>query len=136
MSEISRICPHCGKGNLMEARHCAHCGADTQAALPVAQRNLPVSLAKVALPVLAGAASLALRAGWKLLQNYLAQRVDQPAAPQPITRAAAQPIKVPHKVEPAQRPTTRIHIRSTWAVGDARGNWRQGSSEHTIEIEE
>ena len=132
-----RICPHCGKGSSVEARHCAHCGADTQADLPIAQRNLPVSLAKVALPVLVGAASLALRAGWKLLQNYLAQRADQPPAPQPITRTTAQPVKAQsEKVQPAKRPTTRIHIRSTWAVGDANGLWRQGSSEHTIEIEE
>jgi hypothetical protein len=35
-------------------------------------------------------------------------------------------------------PRTRrsIRIRSTWAVGDARGVWRQGATEHIIEIDE
>jgi len=91
-------------------------------------------IGKAALPILAGAASLALRAGWKLLQQRLATAADRavtPAAHQPLSKAAAanQP------AAPA-KPRRTIHIRSSWAVGDARGNWRQGTSEHTIEIED
>ena len=93
-------------------------------------------LGKAALPLLAGAASLALRAGWKLLQQRLENAVTQPA---PSLRAVTKPAATPPTIRQATgaaRPRRTIHIRSSWAVGDAHGNWRQGSSEHTIEIDD
>lgn len=128
MSEITRICAQCGQPGPLEARYCPHCGHDVEASVPaqLSQRNLPVLIGRAALPVLAGAASLAIRAGWQLLQKRLAQ---------PLTTQSQPPAKAP--AAPAQqRPRRTIRIRSAWAVGDAHGVWRQGSSEHTIEIDD
>jgi hypothetical protein len=52
-----------------------------------------------------------------------------------MTRAATHTDPVPSAAPPA-RPRTTIRIRSSWAVGDANGVWRQGVSDHTIEIDE
>lgn len=131
MSEIQRICVECGYANPLESRYCARCGNDSQSALPVQRTSLPAVISRAALPVLVGAASLAVRVGWRLIQ----QRMAQGAQSQPIQvmpRAAA-PSSAP---SPAPRSRRTIHIRSTWATGDASGIWRQGSSEHVIEIEE
>jgi hypothetical protein len=90
-----------------------------------------VVIGRAALPVLVGAASLAVRAGWKLLQSRLAQA---PAAPAPKTQ---QPIVVPQprtEIAPHRAKRT-IHIRSSWAVNNG-GVWQQGSSEHTIELDD
>lgn len=125
MTEITRICPQCSKSFPMEARHCSHCGYDMDAALPAVQGALPALVGKAAVPLLAGAASLALSLGWKLVQGM----VNRPAkaAPQPIqVRSAAA-------VQPQSRMT--IHITTSWVVGDSRGNWREGRTEQTIEIE-
>ena len=129
MSAIHRICPACGKDTPLDARHCPHCGRDTQSDLPVPQSsNLPVVLGKAALPVLAGIGALAARMAWKLIQGRL-------------TTSAPVVIETPTKItpvppaQPARQRRTTIHIRSSWAVSDAHGGWRQGQSEHTIEIE-
>ncbi|MCC6167320.1 MAG: zinc ribbon domain-containing protein [Caldilineaceae bacterium] len=131
MSEIQRICVQCGYANPLESRYCARCGYDSQGALPALRPSLPAVIGRAALPVLVGAASVALRVGWKLLQQRGARAQSSPA-PQPVMRRPAAP--------PAPRPAARtrrtIHIRSTWATGDASGVWQQGSSEHFIEIEE
>jgi hypothetical protein len=85
------------------------------------------------LPVLAGAASLVVRAAWKLMKSQVARRAAQRAV-QAITQPA--PVQ-PTVVQPAPRRSRRtIHIRSSWAVGDANGVWRKGSSEQTIEIDD
>lgn len=134
MSEIQRICVQCGYANPLESRYCARCGHDSQGALPALRPSLPVVIGKAALPVLVGAASVALRMGWKLLQQRAAQaaRVQPPSQPlQVMPRSVAAPAP-----SPAARARRTIHIRSTWATGDANGVWRQGSSEHFIEIEE
>lgn len=132
MSEITRICAQCGKQGALDARFCPHCGYDTQAGLPAPQSNsLPMVIGKAALPILAGVASLAVRAGWKLLKERLLQPPSQ------STRTVAQPLAPRPTAPPAPRQARRtIHIRSAWAVGDANGVWRRGSSEHTIEIDE
>ena len=124
MSNVTRICPQCGHGNAMDNRYCAQCGYDSQSNLPVPQgTNLPAVIGKAAVPVLVGAASLALSAGLKLLQNAL-------------RKPAAQPIQV-------KSPTTgavvkggrmKITIRTSWAVGDSSGRWEKGQSEQTIEL--
>lgn len=140
MSNIQRICEQCGESGPLEARYCPHCGHDSQgyhAALPVPRKQLPIALSKAALPILAGAASLVLRAAWKLVQQRLATTTPEEAAQalSHLTRRSSTPS------QPVAQPTTRrprrtIHIRSNWAVGDANGVWRQGSSEQTIEIDE
>lgn len=128
MSEISRICAQCNQPGPLDARYCPHCGYDATSGLPSVPRQyeLPVAIGKAALPVLAGVASLVVRAAWKLMKSQTARHAAQHAV-RSITRpAAVQP-------EPRRR---KIHIRSSWAVGDANGIWRKGSSEQTIEIEE
>lgn len=127
MSDIQRICVQCGYANPLESRYCARCGNDSQGELPAPRKSLPMVISRAALPVLVGAASLAARAGWRLLQQRLAAPAAQPQPLQAMPRSAAPPV-------PRARRT--IHIRSTWATGDANGVWQQGSSEHFIEIEE
>jgi hypothetical protein len=126
MSNVTRICPQCGHGNAMDNRYCAQCGYDSQSNLPVPQgTNLPAVIGKAAVPVLVGAASLALSAGLKLLQNAL-------------SKPAAQPIQVksPSTGEVAKHGRMKITIRTSWAVGDSSGRWEKGQSEQTIELGE
>lgn len=98
-------------------------------------------IGKAALPLLAGAASLALRAGWKVLQQRLLAAATQPPTVEatmnqaPLSRSQPPTIQPRPPVPPA-RPRRTVHIRSSWAVGDGNGNWRRGSSEHTIEFED
>jgi hypothetical protein len=131
MSEITRICAQCGQSSPLEARYCPHCGFDAQAGVPtsLAGRQLPAVIGRAAWPVLAGAGALVMRAAWKFLQHQLAQPFVRPPAPTRQPPAPATPA-------PARRPRRVIRIRSSWAVGDANGVWRQGSSDQTIEIEE
>ena len=127
MSNVTRICTQCGHGNAMDARYCAQCGYDSQSNLPaVPQVNLPALVGKAAVPVLVGAAGLALSAGWKLLNGLLTK-------PSPPT---AQPIQLKKAAPLATQGKRTIHIRTSWAVGDSRGNWQQGTSEHRIEFDE
>lgn len=138
MTNVQRICEECGESGPLNVRYCPHCGFDTQAALPMSTRNLPMVIGKAALPLLAGVASLALRAGWKLLQQRLETATLQSGTPQP-TQPAANAKPVPPVARQSTAPTRArrtIHIRSSWAVGDVNGNWRQGTSEHTIEFED
>jgi hypothetical protein len=124
MSTVTRICPQCGHGNTMDARYCAQCGYDAQANLPATQQNnLPALISKAAVPVLVGAASVAVSVGWKLLQAMLTKPAAQP------------PIQVKKgEIEKRSRPT--IRIRTAWAVGDSNGHWQRGQTEHTIEFDE
>lgn len=140
MSNVSRICPQCGESTPLESRHCAQCGYDANSGLPVqSQTNLPLVLTKAALPVLAGVASLVLRAGWKMLQSRMAQdaiRYGATKAASTLVNAAKTPPAPVAKSEVMPRTRRTIHIRSSWAVGDANGIRQQGSSEHTIEIDD
>jgi hypothetical protein len=89
-------------------------------------------IGKAALPLLAGAASLALRAGWKLLQHRLATTATPTL---PLTKTTpAQPAQ--HPAGATTRPRRTIRVRSTWAVGDANGVWQQGTSDQTIEFDD
>ncbi|MCX6046819.1 MAG: zinc ribbon domain-containing protein [Chloroflexi bacterium] len=139
MSEIQRICPQCGKSSALDAQFCAHCGYDTQAGLPAPRQMLPATIGKAALPILAGVASLAIRAGWKLVQNYLAQSAANNTIVVPKTPSAppqTTPLAARQETPTTRRPRRTIHIRSSWATGDANGLWQRGTSEHTIEIED
>jgi len=86
-------------------------------------------------------AGLALRAGWKLLHGRLTHAAAQKVVdrvirtPRSTQSTAIQPTSSPTEIA-ARRPRRTIHIRSSWAMGDANGLWRQGTSEQTIEIDE
>jgi len=125
MTELSRICPQCGQSFPLEARHCSHCGYDMDTTLPAVQNTLPALVGKAAVPLLAGAASLALSMGWKLVQGML----TRPARPanQPIQLRSAPSAPAPGRM--------KIRITTAWAVSDSSGNWREGRSEQTIEID-
>jgi hypothetical protein len=113
----------------MEARYCARCGYDTQGSLPARQQaNLPAVIGKAAVPVLVGAASLAVSAGFKLLQGIMARQA-QPRS-QPPARAADKG----GEIAPPRRVT--VTVRTSWAVGDSSGRWEKGQSEQTIELGE
>ncbi|MEZ4728041.1 MAG: zinc ribbon domain-containing protein [Caldilineaceae bacterium] len=135
MSEVQRICPECGEAGPLDTRYCPHCGADREAALPVQRSNLPLVLSKAALPILAGAASLALRIGWKVLQSRMTSAVTEKTVESLRAARASQP---PAKAEqpPLSNPRRTIRIRSAWAVTDGNGVQHSGVSEHQIEIEE
>jgi hypothetical protein len=143
MSDVQRICAQCSTASPLDARYCTRCGYDFQAELPVQQSNLPVVIGKAALPVLVGAASLALRAGWRLLQSRMAQEAARKAFDSTFNRPVnppVEPAKTPaprqEEVTTPRQPRRSIHIRSSWAVGDANGVWQQGHSEHTINFDD
>ncbi|MCB9138947.1 MAG: zinc ribbon domain-containing protein [Caldilineaceae bacterium] len=135
MSNVQRICPHCGESGDLQASHCPYCGEDLSGGVPMRQENaLSATVTRAALPVLAGAAGLIVRAGWKVLQNRLTAAAAQQAL-DPTARSTDMARRT------AQAPTPRaggrsVRIRSAWSVGDGRGNWRHGSSEHIIEFDE
>lgn len=145
MGNVQRICEKCGGGTPLDARYCPNCGHDREMlsasqALPSQAKRLPVVVGKAALPLLAGAASLVLRAGWKLLQNRLANTTPEQAADllRQMTKPAStqQPPATAPAATPARKARRTMHIRSSWAVGDANGNWQRGTSEHTIEFDD
>lgn len=139
MSEVQRICPHCGEPGPLTARYCPHCGTDSQAALPAPTSTLPAVLTKAALPLLAGAVSLALRAGWKLLQSRMATDVTATVTERALqSLRPTNPTQLPARMEqaPISRAHRTIRIRSAWAVTDGNGVQRSGYSEHQIELED
>jgi len=125
MGEVKRICPQCSNAFPLDARHCTRCGHDMDATLPVPQSNLPELVSKAAVPVLVGAASLAVSVGWKLIQGMLSQP----------TQVKQQTIQ-PRPAEPLQPRSKRtVRITTWWTAGDSNGNWREGRSEQTIEFD-
>lgn len=133
MGNVQRVCVQCGQGNPVEARYCAHCGYDSQSALPAPRTSLPVAIGRAALPVLVGAAGLAMRVGWRILQNRLAQS-PAPKAQAPMPPSATPTPRV--EVMPTRRAKRTIHIRSSWAVNNGNGVWQEGRSEHSIELDD
>lgn len=143
MSEIQRICVECGAPTPLSARYCGACGYDFEGELPVPQSvNLPAVIGKAALPVLLAAGSVALRMGWRIMQSRWAQAAAEKAVTAALTPgrapAKAAPIQkaTPGEHPPAPRGRRTITIRSSWAVGDANGVWRQGVSEQRIDLDE
>ncbi len=135
MSSVHRICANCGKDTPLQAQHCPHCGYDTQAGLPVKTTStLPMVMGRAAVPMLVTAGTLAARMIWKLLRERnlptatAAFNIQEAPAAQPVARGEPQGV--------AARTRHSIHIRSSWAVGDASGIWRQGMTEHHIDIED
>ena len=142
MSDIQRICAQCGASVPLNVRYCGSCGYDFQGELPVPQSNLPAVISKAALPVLLGAASLALRVGWQVLQSRWGQAAAEQAvnsvlgkAQPPAKPAPTQP-PAPIERAPAPRSRRTITIRSAWSMGDANGVWRQGYSEQRIDLDD
>ena len=152
MNDVQRICPQCTATGSLNARYCAKCGYDFSGALPVPQNNLPVVFSQAALPVLVGAASVALRIGWKVLQSRWTQAAAEKAVDAAINKArqaslqnaseqtivdSSQPSPVPRQTDVAYaRPRRTITIRSAWSVGDTNGTWRQGYTEHRIDLDD
>lgn len=142
MTEVYRICPKCGANVARNARHCSGCGFDMDTGSIVERNSLPATVGKAALPVLAGLAGLVVRAGWKLLRNQLAEMANQQTLD--ATVRSSQPTRSPQtpKQPPASRSSSSsqqrrtIRIRSSWAIGDANGVWRQGTEEHIIEFDD
>ncbi len=135
MSEVSRVCPQCSAKVALDSQYCGRCGHDTSSGLAVEQRNLPAQLATAALPVAAGLAGWAVRAGWKLLRARLEEMAQNP--PAAVAPRAAKRTQQPAPVAAENGRSKRtIRIRSTWAVGDGKGVWRQGAEEHIIDVEE
>ncbi len=139
MSNIQRICPSCGASGPVSAQFCERCGqnfehrASSGSTLPVRRSSLPAVASTAALPLLAGAASLALRAVWRLLQAHLREQNAQVAPRQGKAQTAITPAS-PQPPAPSGRRT--IRIRSTWVVGGPDGVYRHGASDHTIEIDD
>lgn len=163
MAKLSRVCPHCAKHGDLDSAYCAHCGKSTSVNTPQENSpqktahnfdglNFPIQLRKAALPILAGAAGLVVRAGWKLLQSKTARDVALSAANSVVQSrvqsqlfkdgsaiqqsTTTQPTAPQVKSSPVRRQGRTIRISSRWAVGDANGILRQGQSEHTIEIDD
>lgn len=134
MADVYRICTACGKSTPIEAQYCPHCGYDTQAGLPSRQSsNLPMVVGKAAVPMLVTAGTLAARVVWRLLR----ERLLSTPAPSLKTETPRQPL-VPLQPQPpaAPRPRRSIRIRSTWAIGDANGIWRQGYTDQQIDFDD
>lgn len=131
MAEVNRICPACGKNSPLEARYCPHCGHDASTGVPMTTgSNLPATITKAALPVLATAGTLALRMMWRMLrQQFLT----------PVSNVTATTNAVPQRTQseqPVRRSGKSIRIRTAWAVGDANGIQRQGYSDQQIDYDE
>ncbi len=124
--QVHRVCPQCGGNVALDARYCPHCGVDTRAGLPMERSALPAHLGRAALPVAAGLAGFVLRAGWHLLRRRLFRLGEQ----------AGSPSRGPVPTPLARQGRRVLRIRTWWAVGDANGLWRQGRTEHIIELEE
>jgi hypothetical protein len=135
MSNVQRVCPQCAAAGSLNARYCAKCGYDFEGELPALASKLPLALGKAAVPVLVGAASVALRLGWKALQSRWAQAAAEKAVDVALHKTQSPPAPRPaDAVE--RRPRRTVTIRSAWSVGDANGVWRQGYSEHRIDLDE
>lgn len=143
MSEVQRICPQCTAAGPLNARYCPACGYDFEGSLPAIQSNLPVVLTTAAVPVLVGAASIALRLGWRALQGRWAREAAKKAVDVAINKVQST---TPH---PDSAPTVRqqtdieqtrhrrtVTIRSAWSVADSNGVHRQGFTEHRIDLDE
>ncbi len=135
MSEVQRICPQCANSGPIYARYCPSCGYDFQSALPAVQSNLPVVLSKAAVPMLVGAASVALRMGWKMLQSRWAKAAAEKAVDAAIQKIQT-PIVQPQADVTERRSRRTITIRSAWSVADRNGVQQQGYSEHRIDLDD
>ncbi len=100
-------------------------------------------LGRAAVPVLVGAASVALRIGWKLLQSRWAQEAAERAVEAALQKAQQAPAEPTQQSPDGRRADVvesrsgrTVTIRSAWAVGDTNGVWRQGFSEHRIDLDE
>ena len=102
MSDVSRVCSQCGGKVAIDSRFCGRCGYDTTAGLPIEQRNLPAQIASAALPVAAGLAGWAVRAGWKLLRNRLEEMTKNPPAV-----SASRPAPAPRRANPDKKERLR-----------------------------
>ncbi len=127
---VERICRACQAGNQVDATRCAVCGADLEAAAPLARRPSPASLAQrvrqspvlrspAAKSVALGMVALAMDVGAALLSKR--KNAASSAAP---TSTAIVPSR-PH--------ISRAFLRRReWEEFDAAGNLRRRVVEQVI----
>lgn len=133
MSEIYRVCSHCGgRSSETTYRFCPTCGADSERELAVLDTSLAATASKAALPLAISVAGVALRFGWKLLQSRMAVSAVHNVSQ--LQLSGRKQSALPSAQKP--RSGRRIHIRSKWAVGDSAGNWQRAESEHIIDIDD
>lgn len=137
VSDIYRVCPKCGgRSNETTYRFCPTCGADSDLELAVSGSSLATTASKAVLPILASVAGMALRFGWKLLQNRMAASAVHNLQSTTPVRPPSVEMPTPSKQLPNSPSRRRIHIRSARKVSDSKGNWRSEDSEHIIDIDD
>lgn len=150
MSNVSRVCPHCGEQSSLESRFCTHCG-QSSIIDPRQDKSasLSVPLRTAAFPIVVGAVGFLAKVGWKLLQSKVARDVafrtannviqsnlQKDALVETVSNAPKLSEQSLQSGQVTQKPKRTIRINSKWAVGDAHGITRQGQSEHIIEIDD
>jgi hypothetical protein len=123
---VERICRACQAGNQVDATHCAVCGADLEAAAPLARRAPAASLAQrvrqspilrspAAKSVALGVVALAMDVGAALLSKRKSDAATSTA------------------IVPASPAPSRAFLRRReWDEFDAAGNLRRRVVEHVL----
>lgn len=126
MTETDRRCTRCGATVPGGAVYCPNCGADPSIGPLVVRRSeeSAVALRKVAAPLAAGAAVVAMGAGLRLARQML------PRLRLRRSRSQPQPPAVVEEEKPAQARVLAVR-RRVWAMGDNTGA-RQWGVDETI----
>jgi hypothetical protein len=132
MERVRRICPQCRAVNPLEADQCVECGAEMVGDLPVLRESrLPVPWKEVGASLALGAATLAVRAGWHLLQALLERRHAHPVSLGRVPSDGDSLAKRPAKRDavrrtPAAEPRIRMWGRRVSGVrrGDGTSQWQ------------
>ena len=124
MTESDRSCTRCGATVPSGAVYCPNCGADPNIGPLVVHRNTEsaVALRKVAAPLAAGAAVVAMGAGLRLARQVLPKLR--------LRRSQPQPPAVVEEKEPVRGHVLAVR-RRIWAMGDSTGA-RQWGVDETI----
>ena len=124
---VERICRACQAGNQVDATRCAVCGADLEAAAPLARRPSPASLAQRVRqsPVLRSPAAKSVALG------VVALAMDVGAALLSKRKSAAAPTST--AIVPSSPHISRAFLRRReWEEFDAAGNLRRRVVEQVI----
>ena len=81
METVRRICPRCRAPNARDAETCVQCGAEMSGGLPtIREIKLPVPWREVGASLALGVATLAVRAGWHMIQALLERQSNKPVS--------------------------------------------------------
>ena len=124
MTESDRSCTRCGVMVPGGAVYCPNCGADPSIGPLVVHRTTEsaVALRKVAAPLAAGAAVVAMGAGLRLARQVLPRLR--------LRRSQPQPPAIVEEKKPARGRVLAVR-RRIWAMGDSTGA-RQWGVDETI----